>query len=526
MSLSALVILILYSVALGYITLYCLMQFDLLVRYGQARRKGQASDGLPPLPSFLSRQRQKKLAETSGTYEGAGGAGLVAAGEEGSATYPMVTVQLPVYNEKYVIERLIDHVARLDYPRERLEIQVLDDSTDETRELGRRKVAEYASRGYRIEHIRRERRDGYKAGALRDALHRSSGSFIAIFDADFMPAPDFLLRTIPYFREERVGVVQTRWEHANEDYGLLTRLQAMQLNVHFSVEQAGRMAGGYLLQFNGTAGIWRKSAIEDAGGWQPDTLTEDLDLSIRAQLKGWRIQYLEQVGTPAELPVDMASLKSQQFRWMKGGAETARKLLPAIWRSRLGWLTKWQATFHLLASTIFVFILLAAISSVPLTFQLDSLDRAGIQRDYFAWFLIGLLSIMAVYFTGNVLAGFHRKSRRTLAWQFLWRFPLFLSLSMGMALHNSWAVLQGYFGKPSPFVRTPKFAIRGAERKKEGKSYALRAIPGITLLEGLLAGLFLLALLGAIMWGHYTFFGFHLLLAFGFGAIFTYSLRT
>ncbi|HHS95171.1 MAG TPA: glycosyltransferase, partial [Phaeodactylibacter sp.] len=343
-----------YIIALVYITFYCLLQFHLLYYY---KKKKQ------PFSQLGLRDN-----------------------------LPMVTIQLPIFNELYVAERLIDNIVQMDYPKDRLQIQVLDDSTDDTATLTKRKVAQYAARGYDIEWIHRSDRSGYKAGALKAAMPQVKGSFIAIFDADFLPHPDFLQKTIPHFEDPKVGVVQSRWEHINENYSLITRLQAMQLNVHFRVEQTGRAKGNCLLQFNGTAGVWRKETIDDAGGWEADTLTEDLDLSYRAQLKGWRIHYLEDLGSPAELPAEMNGLKSQQFRWMKGGAENARKLIPAVLRSTdLSLRQKIHAVGHLLASTIYLFIFLAGVFSVPL---LLSLQQLGLNTKYFAIFLSSMASII------------------------------------------------------------------------------------------------------------------------------------
>ena len=277
---------------------------------------------------------------------------------------PFVTIQLPVFNEMYVVERLIDKIVEFDYPKDKYEIHVLDDSTDETLEISRRKVEEYKAKGFHIELLHRTDRTGYKAGALKEGMKRAKGEFIAIFDADFLPRKDFLRTTIPYFNNPKVGVVQTRWEHINKDYSLITQLQALQLNVHFTVEQAGRRAGNFMLQFNGTAGVWRTECINDAGGWEADTLTEDLDLSYRAQMKGWEITYLEKFGSPAELPAEMNGLKSQQYRWMKGGAETAKKMLPTVWKSDLSFLQKLHATVHLMSSGVFLFIFLGGVFSV------------------------------------------------------------------------------------------------------------------------------------------------------------------
>ncbi len=460
MPIIAYIVLAVYTLALLYVTVYCLMQFQLLYHYKrnserQAPEENSNASNVKPSVENLA---------MVGSQRSSGIAMLPNQGVHSETSreeaLPYVTIQLPIYNEMYVIERLIDTVMAFDYPKDRFEVHVLDDSTDETVEITRRCVETYQAKGFSIEQIRRKKRQGFKAGALRDATKFARGEFIAIFDADFLPKPDFLKRTVPYFQDERVGVVQTRWEHINEDYSIITKLQALQLNVHFTVEQTGRMKGNYLLQFNGTAGIWRRKAIEEAGGWEADTLTEDLDLSIRTQLKGWKIIYLEGVGSPAELPAEMNSFKSQQFRWMKGGAETAKKMLPTIWRSDLSIWQKTQATFHLLGSTVFLFVFIMGVFSVPLLFFLGDLAEVGFSRNFFAYFLVGLLSIIAVYYVGNVQATFHREPFSRLLYKFVFLFPLFLALSMGLSLHNSIAVLQGYLCKKSPFVRTPKINIK------------------------------------------------------------------
>src|SRR5690606_14478299 len=313
LTLLAYFIVVLYTLALCLILLFGLVQLTLLLAYRRAKR-------IPPLP-IPDVPDESQL--------------------------PRVTVQLPIYNEGGVAGRLIDNIVRLRYPADRLEIQVLDDSTDDTRTLLAGRVARYRAVGIDIHHLHRPNRQGYKAGALRDGLQTATGEFVAIFDADFLPESDFLLRTIPHFANLRTGVVQTRWTHLNEGYSWLTRTQAFLLNIHFTIEQKGRQSGDYFLQFNGTAGVWRRAAIDDAGGWEADTLTEDLDLSYRAQLKGWKIAYLEDITAPGELPAEMYALKSQQFRWMKGGAENARKLIPAILRSNLPFQVKTFAIAHL-----------------------------------------------------------------------------------------------------------------------------------------------------------------------------------
>jgi len=478
---------VIYCISLIYITIFCLTQLQLLWRY---KKKG--------IVDVLTFDKNSE------------------------DLLPFVTIQLPIYNEQYVVVRLIDNMCRINYPKDRFEIQVLDDSDDETLEISRKKVKEYRKKGFNIELVTRETRTGYKAGALQHGLKTAKGEFIAIFDADFLPKPEFLLATIPYFQNSNIGVVQTKWEHLNQNYSLITRLQAFQLNVHFTVEQSGRQAADYLLQFNGTAGVWRKETIEDAGGWEADTLTEDLDLSIRAQLKGWTIRYLEDIGSPAELPAEMNSLKSQQFRWMKGGAETAKKMLPTVWKSSLTRKKKVHATIHLLSSTIFIFVFLVGVISVPLLFALGPL---GINADYFTFFLVGLLSIAAVYYVANVQASWQDESGMRAFFKFIVMFPLFLSLSMGLSLHNSIAVLQGYIGKKSPFIRTPKFNIQGITDTFRKSNYLPEKIPFTTFLEGLLAVYFMGAIIAAIYYNDTTFIFFHLLLTFGYGAICYYSIR-
>ncbi|MBI3014937.1 MAG: glycosyltransferase [Candidatus Tectomicrobia bacterium] len=279
---------------------------------------------------------------------------------------PRVTVQLPVYNERYVIGRLLKAVCALDYPRDRLEIQVLDDSTDDTVEIVRRLVRGYQEEGLSIAHIRRAGRQGFKAGALRNGMETARGEFMAIFDADFVPPPDFLRKTIPYFCNPRVGMVQVRWGHMNPDDSLLTRAQSIGIDGHFSIEQGARAWSGLFLNFNGTAGIWRRQAILEAGGWQADTLTEDMDLSYRAQLAGWQLKYMMHVSCPAELPRQVSAFKSQQFRWDKGSIQPARKLIPAILKARCSRFAKYQAILHLTHYLIHPLMVATVFLSLPL----------------------------------------------------------------------------------------------------------------------------------------------------------------
>ena len=437
------------------------------------------------------------------------------------ADLPFVTIQLPLYTEPYVAERLIDNIARMRYPRDRFEVQVLDDSTDGTTPLCRRKAEEHRGQGLNIQVLHRTDRTGYKAGALAEGLRQARGEFVAIFDADFLPDPNFLRNTVPWFQDGRVGVVQTRWSHLNDDYSLFTKLQALQLNVHFTIEQMGRKAGGHFLQFNGTAGIWRKQAIDEAGGWQADTLTEDLDLSFRAQLKHWEIVYLEDIEAPAELPVEMNGIKSQQFRWMKGGAENARRLAPVVLASSLRPLTKLHAVAHLFNSSIFLAVLLLALTSVGL---LPLLGPAGIDQRWLSVSLLGLVGVATVYFYANLhLLPRPLSARRVLA--LVGWFPLLLTMSVGLSFHNSVAVIEGYLGIRSSFVRTPKYNIVGNRRLDLDSGRQKNPVSLGTIAEGLLALLFCACLAVAVSRHEYVFFVFHLMLAAGFGAVFAATLR-
>lgn len=436
---------------------------------------------------------------------------------------PLVTIQLPVYNERYVVQRLIQSIVQLNYPKEKLEIQILNDSTDETTAIISREVdrlkKEYP--GLNIVHIQRPARKGYKAGALQHGLKSCKGTFIAIFDADFLPDKDFLLKTIPQFTDKNIGLVQTRWGHINGEYSLLTRLQAFGLDAHFSIEQTGRSTAGSFINFNGTAGVWRKACILDAGGWSADTLTEDLDLSYRAQLKKWKFKFMEDVVTPAELPVLMSAIKSQQYRWNKGAAETACKNLPRVLRSDIKWMHKAHAVFHLLNSSVFVYLLLAAISSIPLLFLKN--NHAGLNSVFQLGgiFLTGFFSIAFFYWTAA------KKFQPEHSWRYyLSTFPAFLTISMGLSFHNAMAVLEGYLGIKSPFVRTPKFNITGQMDSWKGKIYLPAGISLPTLAEGLLSLYFVFGIGAGIYLHDYGLLLFHLMLALGFAIVFFYSIRS
>jgi len=435
---------------------------------------------------------------------------------------PTVTVQLPMYNEYYVVDRLIDNICQLDYPIDKLEIQVLDDSTDETIERSVAKVEEYRAKGFDIKLIQRTDRKGYKAGALKEATADAKGEFIAIFDADFLPQKDFLRNTIPHFNNENIAVVQTKWGHINQGYSLLTEMQALQLNVHFTVEQQGRESGNYLLQFNGTAGVWRAAAIADAGGWEADTLTEDLDLSYRAQLKGWQISYLEEVISPAELPAEMIGLKSQQYRWMKGGAETAKKLLPQIWRSPITFVQKLHASVHLLGSSVFLFVFMLGVFSVPLIYFINPLSSEVYLLNFF---FLSMIMVVVVFYVANVRASWSELSNWKSIFKFFFLFPIFLSLSMGLSFHNSVAVLAGYMGRKSSFVRTPKFNITGIKDSFKKTKYQGVKISVVTIFEGMLALYFLSGIIGGILSGNVSLMLFHIFLFLGYSTIFFYSVK-
>lgn len=381
-----------------------------------------------------------------------------------SGTLPPVTVQLPIYNERYVVERLIEATCQLDYPRDLLEIQVLDDSTDDTHEIANRKVAQMRALGFSVVHLRRGNRVGFKAGALAAGLRLAHGQFVAIFDADFVPPADFLRKTLPHFSAPHVGMVQTRWGHLNEDFSPLTWIQSIFLDGHFLLEHTARNRSGAFFNFNGTAGIWRREAIESSGGWQHDTLTEDLDLSYRAQMKGWKFVFLPEVVCPAELPVDINAFKTQQNRWTMGAIQTAKKMLPVIWRSPVSLKVKIEATFHLTACVGYA---LMALLSVLLPMSLY-------YRSTTQWPLTGALEALALIGTTFSVGLFYAICLRDLYpdWKTrLKHLPIMIAVGVGMCLSNTKAVLLGLTGRPFEFLRTPKYSVvtRGNSWKK--KSY-------------------------------------------------------
>ncbi len=395
--------------------------------------------------------------------------------------WPVVTVQLPVFNELYVVERLIEAICQFEYPAGKLEIQVLDDSTDESFDVAAKKIAEMQKLGIDIKHVKRPKREGYKAGALAYGLDICRGEFVAIFDADFIPRKDFLLQTIPhFFHSDKIGVVQTKWEHLNEEYSLLTRLQAFGLDAHFTVEQVGRNSGAHFINFNGTAGVWRKATIYDAGGWESDTITEDLDLSYRAQLRGWEFVYLPMIGAPSELPAEMNALKAQQFRWTKGAAEcTVKNLKKVLNAKHLTFGQKVHGAFHLMNSVVFLCILGTSLLSVPMLIIKNTYGDLEILFKIATVFMVSFFFLGFFYWISRPEKNFFKKM-----FNFLWEYPTFLSVSMGLSLHNAVAVIEGFTGKKSSFVRTPKFAISGKTSGtwKDKKYRAIKVSP-LTLLE-------------------------------------------
>lgn len=433
---------------------------------------------------------------------------------------PFVTVQLPLYNEKYVAERLLRCAIQLQYPKDKLEIQVLDDSTDETSALITQVLNEIDPDHQLFHHIQRTDRTGFKAGALAYGLSKAKGELMAVFDADFLPQPDFLQQTVPYFQNSQIGVVQTRWGHLNQDYSILTKLQAFALDAHFTVEQVGRSAAGSFINFNGTAGVWRKSTIEDAGSWSADTLTEDLDLSYRAQLKGWKFQYAENIVAPAELPVIMPAIKSQQYRWNKGGAETARKHIRTILKTKLSFWQKFHAFMHLFNSSVFVMILISALLSLPVLWIAGSHPQTHWVFLVSSVFLIGFFSIAYFYWVASIRSGIAHKPR-----YFFRYFPAFLVVSMGLSYHNAKAVLSGLLGRKSAFIRTPKFNIYHKKESWKQNQY-LKNLKGDFWVEGLLALYFIGGIVLAFYLQLFTLLFFHILLAVGFSLVAFFSLKT
>ena len=489
------VIIIIYAISLVLIFMYALAQLNLLLNYLSAKKKKDNS------PLFdLSKPEE----------------------------VPYVTIQLPVYNEMYVMERLLDNIAKMDYPHDKLEIQVLDDSTDETVATTRAHVEKLKATGLDIEHITRTDRTGFKAGALKEGLKIAKGEFIAVFDSDFLPQTDWLKRTIPYFKDAQIGVVQTRWGHLNRNFSILTKIQAFALDAHFTLEQVGRNSKGHFINFNGTAGIWRKTCIIDAGNWEGDTLTEDLDLSYRAQLKNWKFKYLENVETPAELPIVISAARSQQFRWNKGGAENFQKMMWRVLKSKnISAKTKLHGLLHLLNSTMFLNVFLVGVLSIPMLYIKNEYTHLKPYFYVMSFFVISSIIFFICYWFmyKNIYGGGFKNFIR-----YIGMFFVFFSIAMGFSLHNSIAVLEGHFGKKSEFVRTPKFNISSLKESWKKNKYIKKTISIHVIFEGLLMLYFAFGMYSAFIvgdqGGDFGLFPFHLMLFLGFGYVFIKSITS
>jgi cellulose synthase/poly-beta-1,6-N-acetylglucosamine synthase-like glycosyltransferase len=489
------IIIIIYSIALLLIFMYALAQLNLLLNY-------------------LS---SKKIKDNSPTFD-----------FSNPEEIPYITIQLPVYNEMYVMERLLDNIAKIDYPSDKLEIQVLDDSTDETVETTRAQIETLQATGLDIKHITRTDRTGFKAGALKEGLIVAKGEFIAIFDSDFLPQTDWLKRTVPYFKDENIGVVQTRWGHLNRNYSILTKIQAFALDAHFTLEQVGRNSKGHFINFNGTAGLWRKTCIIDAGNWEGDTLTEDLDLSYRAQLKNWKFKYLEDVETPAELPIVISAARSQQFRWNKGGAENFKKMMWRVLKSEnISPKTKLHGLLHLLNSTMFLNVLIVGVLSIPMLYIKNEYMHLKPYFYVMSFFVVSSIIFFVCYWFmyKNIYGGGFKNFI-----QYIGMFFVFFSIAMGFSLHNSIAVLEGHWGKKSEFIRTPKFNIDSIKDSWKKNKYIKKSISAHVIFEGILMLYFAFGMYSAFIvgdqGGDFGLFPFHLMLFLGFGYVFIKSITS
>lgn len=378
---------------------------------------------------------------------------------------PRVTIQLPIFNEMYVVERLVDAVCKIEYPRELLDIQVLDDSIDETCSIARATVERHKAQGHNIVYIHRTNRSGFKAGALENGLKTARGEFVAVFDADFVPGADFLQKTVPFFADSGIGMVQVRWGHLNRDFSALTEAQSIFLDGHFIIEHTARNRAGCFFNFNGTAGIWRRTTIGDAGGWQHDTLTEDLDLSYRAQVRGWRFVFLPDVVAPAEVPVDMNAFKSQQHRWAKGSIQTAKKLLPRILKSDLPFKVKREAFLHLTNNVAYLLMVLLSVMmpiSMMVRFQHGLYGTLFLDLPFF---------VSATASVGFFYVACQSEEGSKTWWQRIKYLPFIMSLGIGMAISQARAVVEALVGQVSEFTRTPKTGSEGKRQVKVKKTY-------------------------------------------------------
>jgi cellulose synthase/poly-beta-1,6-N-acetylglucosamine synthase-like glycosyltransferase len=472
MSLPQTLILVLYFFILSILAIYGWHRYYLVYLY--MKNKGRAPEPLPPL-----------------------------------RVLPTVTIQLPIFNEMYVADRLIDAVCEMDYPKDLLEIQVLDDSTDETREIAELAVRRHAARGFNICYLHRVDRRGYKAGALEAGLKESTGRFVAIFDADFIPASDFLQRTLPYFEtDSKVGMVQARWGHINQDYSLLTKIQSILLDAHFVLEHGGRHRAGCFFNFNGTAGVWRREAIETAGGWQHDTLTEDLDLSYRAQLRGWQFVFLQDLVAPAEVPVEMNAFKSQQHRWAKGSIQTCRKLLPLILQADLPLRVKFEAFFHLTANFNYVLMIVLSILMFPAMYFRYSSGWSEMLLIDVPLFAAATLSVVNFYLVSQREAYPDWRTR-------VKYLPLVMAVGIGLAVNNTRALIEALMGPSGEFTRTPKYGIERSQDEWQHKKYH-QSMPIQPFVEVALGIYFTGTVLYALAHGIYGTLPFLMLFQLGF----------
>ena len=434
-----------------------------------------------------------------------------------AADWPSVTIQLPIFNECYVVERLIKSVCRIDYPKDLLEIQVLDDSTDETVDIAQALVADMQLKGVDIVYHHRQDRKGYKAGALKEGLKSAKGELVGIFDADFMPYPDFLKESVPYFKNSKVGMLQTRWGHINSDYSLLTRAQSMGIDGHFGVEQAARAWSGFFLNFNGTAGVWRKKTIEDAGGWQADTLTEDLDLSYRAQLKGWKLCFAPTVVCPAEVPVTINAFKSQQHRWAKGSIQTAQKNLGKLFRADLPLLVKIQAFLHLTHYMVHPMMLLVVLTSIPMLYSQWFFDHLAFPVMIFTILCLATFGPSIMYlFSQRILYPDWKKRIKYL--------PFLMCLGTGIAVNNTKAVLEALLKIESGFIRTPKYGIKRRGQQWRNMKYSM-PLTSVSVLEFLLGMYSLTGLMLFLFFSKYLVSPFLLIYTLGFFYVFFLSVK-
>jgi cellulose synthase/poly-beta-1,6-N-acetylglucosamine synthase-like glycosyltransferase len=476
-------LMIVYSISLILVLFYSLSQLNLLWNYVQYKKKKEKH----PLLDLTKPE-----------------------------SVPFITIQLPVFNEIYVMERLLKCINQIEYPREKLELQVLDDSTDESVELTRGLVEDLKSDGLDIVQIRRKKRVGFKAGALKEGLTSAKGEFIAIFDADFLPQSNWLLQTVSQFENEEIGVVQTRWSYINRDYSILTQVQAFALDAHFTLEQVGRNSKGHFMNFNGTAGVWRKTCILDAGNWEGDTLTEDLDLSYRAQLKNWKFKYLEDVETPSELPVVMSSIRSQQFRWNKGGAENFQKMARRVIISKeVKSSSKIHSILHLLNSTMFLNVFFVGVLSIPMLYIKNEWGHLSLYFDLSSFFIVSTIIFFCCYW---VLYRYKKGGGLMNFMEYIKIFFTFYTIAMGFSYHNSLAVLEGHRGKRSDFIRTPKFNIKTLKDSWKKNKYTTKEVSKNVIVEGALALYFLFGMYSAFIVGKEGDFGlfpFHLILFIG-----------